>query len=202
MASADITRLLNSVRVHVPGALDPAIRQELFSAVDEFLQKSSAWQEHVSFHVKSGKQTYSIAPKASGAKIIRLVRVHNSSHLSVWATMGHLDVVHLRFAPTEDDTYTAQVVLSTADPTDSDGDPYIPSSLLQKYREGLFDGVVGRLMMQPMKPYTNTQLATYHLRRFGMAASQARSDAQRKQLHGAQAWNFPGGWGRRQGGFW
>jgi hypothetical protein len=40
-------RLLQSLRVHVPGATDPLIELELFNVMDEFFRRTSAWR-HVS----------------------------------------------------------------------------------------------------------------------------------------------------------
>ncbi len=71
------SRLMNDVRMRVPGALDAAIKQELFSAVDEFMKGTNLWKEQIDFVTSVGIKTYSVASDEDGA-IISLIGVVNS----------------------------------------------------------------------------------------------------------------------------
>jgi len=65
--------------------------------------------------------------------------------------------------------------------------------VLAKYRDDILDGLLGRMMTQPNKPYTNSQLAIFHMRKFVQACASARVEWQRNNTYRTQAWAFPGG---------
>ena len=191
---ADFTRLLDATRVRLPGALDNAIRHELFAVCDELFSRSNLWQERIHFGVTAGETFYEIEPEETTSKIVRLLRVENADEYEVAATMQVLGEVTLASEPSAAATYVATVALTVADPVDPNGNPRFPDWILKRYREGIFDGVLGRIMAQPMKPYANERMSIYHLRRFRNVMAQATVDVQHKNLHGANAWQFPRGW--------
>jgi hypothetical protein len=95
------------------------------------------------------------------------------------------------YTPPGQDTYTATVALSIDDPVQKDGYPEFPAWILEKYGVGLLDGVVGRMMLQPAKPYTNPQLGAAHLNAFHRTVSTAGTESVHRNVHNAQAWVFP-----------
>lgn len=189
MPSADTTRLMNSLRMRLPGALDDAVRAEYFATMNEFFQGSNLWQTDVTLSVTPGTLTYTITP-ASGT-IVRLVSLVNASGLPAEASMETPGTLDLYYDPGTAQTYTAAVVLTVKDPTDGEGYPTFPSWVLTKYGNEILDGVLGRMMTQLGKPYSNQQLAIFHLRRFRSAISKAKVEAQHKNLYRGQAWSFP-----------
>jgi hypothetical protein len=72
--------------------------------------------------------------------------------------------------------------------------PLVPLWFVNQWEEKIFEGVVGRLMNQPDKPYSNPKQADYHLRRFQMEAANARVAALRANTYGRQAWTYPSQW--------
>ena len=58
-------------------------------------------------------------------------------------------------------------------------------------RASLLDGLVGRMMSQPAKPYTNPALGLNHLRKFRNAISFAGTESVRRNVANSQAWRFP-----------
>jgi hypothetical protein len=191
---ADFTRLMKALRVRVPGALDDAIRLELFSTTDEFLRVSQLWTEEIPFSTILDETFYEIESEETTAKINRLLFVKNEDDRLISATMAVVGELTLTNPPPAGDTYTATVALTISDPTDSDNNPRIPVWILEKYRETFMDGTVGRLMSQLAKPYANERMAVYHLRRWRDGLAQARVDARHKNVDSANSWVFPRGW--------
>lgn len=187
---AEMERLMKNVRVRAPGALDSAIQLEIFNTLHEFCKTSNIWREDIPFRVRTTSLTYSIEPTCR-ASVNRLIQVVNANDIPVRATMSMPGEVELGTLPTAAETFTATIALTVADPADSEGFPVIPSWILGKYSTELEDGVIGKLMSQPNKPYSNATLAVYHMRRFRGGISLAISEARRNNLYRAQSWAFP-----------
>lgn len=191
MASVDIERLMQNLRVRLPGAIDDAIKFELFNTLNDFFQGSNIWREDIPVPITPGVKTYPLI--ASGpAAIVRLMGVIDNNSLPVDAVLD-LDTrdLVLTLDPSSAVDYTAQVSLTVDDPVDRESYPIFPIWVLNLYINDIIDGVLGRMMSQPAKPYSNTQLAAYHTRSFTSAISAARAEANRKYAYGAQRWRFP-----------
>lgn len=195
--SLDVTRLMNNARVHLPGAIDSALQLELFNVFDTFFKDSNIWQEEIPFRVKVGTSDYSIE-QTSVASIVRLLRITNSDGLPVRATMAEPGEIRLQSSPGQTDTYTATVSLTVDDPVAKDGYPEFPAWTLTKYGDGILEGLLARMMAQPAKPYTNSQMAVFHMRKFTGAVSQAKYEALHKNLNNGQTWRFPQSFMTRQ----
>jgi len=190
-ASVEIVRLLANTRVQVPGALDDMLKLELFNTLDEFFVETHSWLQEISVTTAVDDKTYTLTPTASTGAIISLMSVVNSSEFSVSATMPTTGNLLLTNAPSQIEVLTVKVALTVVEPLDADGYPNIPSWLLKKYGGAIFEGLVGRMMTQPVKPYTNERMAIYHMRKFRALISQARSEARRENSYDAQRWRFP-----------
>lgn len=192
--SLDTDRLMNNARNYLPGATDTAIQLELFNVLNEFFQDSNIWTEDIEFTVTAGDDpadtTYYIEAE-SVASINRLIGIVDSNDNPVGGTMAVPGEIVLDNEPGQNDTYTATVALTVNDPTARDGYPEYPQWILNKYSLGLISGVVGRMMAQPAKPFTNAQLASFHYKQFRAAVSLASNEAQHKNVDNAQAWRFP-----------
>jgi hypothetical protein len=190
MSHTEIERLVKNVTIHVPGALEAVLKLELFNVLDEFFRDSLIWKEEVDFETEVD-ETFYYAVNSDPGTIISLVGVANENDAPVAATMQVPGEITLGTAPSVVETLTATVVLTTVDPVDGDGWPQMPEWILSKYRQGIAAGLLGRLMSQPAKPYTNERLSIYHYRRFRGAVALARAEAEHKNLHDGQAWRFP-----------
>lgn len=196
-----INRLMDNVRTHLPGAVDTAIKLELFNVLNDFFQNSHAWTEDVPFGVTPSATQYSIEQE-SLATISQLMGVVNSAQLPVAGVMPVPGEILLRDAPSQSDTYTATVVLTVADPVSSKtGLPEFPAWVLDNYFTGILDGLLGRMMAQPAKPYSNPQLALVRTRSFKSTTAQAKTDALNKNLNNGQTWRFPQHFATRRGGW-
>ncbi len=191
-------RLIKNARVSLPGSLDDAILLELFNVLDQFYRESNIWMENVPFSAFSGDPPgtiYYIEPE-SVSTIVRLISVVNVDGFNQRAFMsipGEVTFVSPPpdHEPAKDYTYTAQVVLSIIDPMQRNGYPEFPEWTLEKYSTGILNGLLGRMMAQPAKPYTNLQLAALHLNAFRRTISIASTESIHRNVGNAQAWMFP-----------
>jgi len=187
--NARYSRITQNVELHVTGAIPNVIRLEFYNTLDEFLKDSNIWQEEISVAVTAGDATYTLAP-VDGV-INRLLKLEDANQIPVGVTMLEPGELVLNITPTTTATLTATVALTCLDPTDTNDFPIVPDWILDKYFNGFVDGIISKLMMHPSRPYTNQQLAIYHMRRFRNTVTQAISEMKRTNLYGAQAWSFP-----------
>jgi hypothetical protein len=192
-----MARLMNELRPRLPGALDTAIQFEMFSMLTEFFERTNVWREDISVVLVVNTTSYELVPTGP-ASIHRLVQVLNTNLRPVSATMSVPGTMVLATAPTQIDTLTATVVLNVVDPTDKDAYPQFPAWVLDKYRLAFVDGLLGRLHSQPAKPYSNQQLAVYHMRRWRQAMAIAKVEVQRNNVFAAQSWRYPQGFAVRR----
>jgi hypothetical protein len=185
-----LTRMMNNARVHLPGAIDSNIQLELFNVLNDFFQNSSCWKEDITFRVTSGVTEYSIENE-SVATINRLSGVVNSDGFAVGAKMDVPGEIILQNAPSNTETFTATVSLTVLDPVARDGFPEFPAWVLVKYGTGILDGLIGRMMTQSAKPWTNKEMAAFRLKKFTAITSQAAFEAVHGNLANGQTWRFP-----------
>jgi hypothetical protein len=200
-ANSDIQRLMNNLRVSLPGAIDSAMQLEIFNVMNDFFQSTKAWQEDIPFTTVVARTSYDIVP-ASVSQIDSLMVVLDPNSFPVDAAMQIPGTVTLRVSPTVVQQLVATVALTITDPVDRDNYPVFPQWLLSKHNDTIKSGVLARMMAQPAKPYTNAALATFHQRNFDGGCSKARIEARRKNTFGTQTWRFPSSFGvRRRRGF-
>lgn len=199
MTDTSILRLMQNARIKLPGAVDDAIKLEFYNALNDFFQGSNIWREDISVPVVAGTTDYTISSTAS-SNIVRLISVLDDNDLPVSATLDLISQkLSLALAPSTNATYTAQVALTIDEPMDGDGYPIFPFWVLNLYLNDLIDGVVGRMMSQAAKPYSNAALATRYMRNFTVAIGAARAEANREFTYGAQRWRFPQSFNRYKG---
>jgi hypothetical protein len=188
--SRELTRLMENVRIKLPGALDDAIKLELFNVLNEFLTDSRCWLDEVQVDIEPEVVTYEVTPEEDGV-VVSLESFTNSDDSPVAATMQIPGTVVLTNTPAEEDTCTAKVSLTVMNPDDTNGYPRMPDWLLSKHFNGILHGLLGAMMTQQAKPYTNERMAVYHIRKFRAAIANARAEARRQNLYGGQRWRFP-----------
>jgi hypothetical protein len=102
-------------------------------------------------------------------------------------------------------TWNAIIGKICSDPTDPNNYPDMLSAdqwIIDKYRDGLVAGVMGRLMLLPTKPYSNQQLAAWYRQTYIAERSKARGDVIKANVWGGQRWMFPQSWATpHRGGF-
>lgn len=190
----DLGRMMNQIRVSVPGATDNAIKGMLYNIVDEFLKDSNSWIEWIPFTINNAQQDYLLTPTDQGM-IVRLGQVFDQNCVIYPSIVTHLEPpsvkIHVVWPQNTTIAVKAVVYKSIILPTTPDDIPVAPRWLLPMYERAIEAGVIGRMQMQPSKPYSNTQLATINIKMFLNQVAEARAAAARGHLYGGQAWRFP-----------
>jgi len=194
MDDRDVERLLNLARTELVGASDAGIKGQLYDVCREFFKDSNSWYEIISVPILSGHRHYRRTPR-DGGMILRLATIWDSNHITMPAIMPHLDPpsaeLELVYPQNVNMTARAIVTKQIVEPTTKDMLPDAPRWLLPVYHETILDGVLGKMMAQTTKSYSNDTQAVYHLRRFRDGCMQARVASERANLYGGQAWRFP-----------
>lgn len=73
-AMNEMDRLMNTLRINLPGAVDSAIQLELFNAIDEHLRRTNAWRYETDIRLAQGHVRYPIFPPA-GTALVRAIGV-------------------------------------------------------------------------------------------------------------------------------
>lgn len=191
-------QFMNQARIKLPGASDAGIKVELFDTMKEFLKDSNAWTEDILFTAAANTTDYLLTPLQDGGQIIRLVGVWDDKQIPVpsfMPTFGTIRMVHQPSISSSQPQWTARVIKNIALPTTREDIPVAPDWLLGVYSVDILDGLLGKMMGQQAKSYSNGTMSTYHLRRFRTAIQTARTAAIRQNTQGAQEWAFPRGWG-------
>jgi len=201
MSNADVLRLVTNAQIRLPGATVSTVQQELFMVADEFFKESNVWREGIEFSVPANDPpgtVYEVTPTGN-VVIDKLMWMRNTDGGGrIFGQMSVPGEITLASYPLSPARYIATVALTVSDPTQRDGYVSFPDWVLAKYRGVFLNGLLGKMMSQPAKPYTNTQLSVYYIKLFNSGKSSARIDAQRANVYRAQAWNFPSFGGRSQ----
>lgn len=190
MMSSPFDRLMNTIRPHLPGSVDQAIKQELYFACLDFFKRSEAWRENIDFVLPADRVLVDVMPFAG--RIERLNYVRDFDEYPVrGAYMETPGEIRFRTPFDRNKSMTANVTLVVTDPTTRDAFPIVPGPIVERYTEELMHGVLARMMAQPSKPYTNVGLAQFHLQQFRGGANRARNAVNKGHTLGSQNWHFP-----------
>jgi hypothetical protein len=191
---ADLDRLMNSARVHLTGASDAGITLELFDTINEFFDGSNAWFEWMQLPIIAGQQAYQIYP-THGGMVVRLSCVFDTNRVPLPAHMAEITPpgakIWLIHPQNNNQTGNLMVIKNTTLPNSRDEIPDAPDWLLPVYERYILEGLLGRMMTQPGKSYSNDTKATYHLKKFRDGIAMAKTAVARSNLVGAQSWFFP-----------
>ena len=194
--SRGLTKIMDLARVRLPGARDNILQLELFAVMNQFFQDSNCWYEDIDFDVNTTTNIYYVTP-TSVSSPIRLLGVVNSNQQGVSAGFALPDTIKLAYTPSQADTYTCRIALTVNDPVTREGYPEFPDWILDKYNNDILEGLLGRMMSQMSKPYSNKELGAFHLRNFKAAISQAKVESERNNVYRNQNWRFPQSFNRR-----
>jgi hypothetical protein len=189
----EVELFLANALIKLPGASVRGLKTEMFPVLKEFFSYTNAWTEDIVFQAIADEQNYALVPVEG--QIIRLVGVWDDKGIIIPAFMQDFGTIRLYTRPTTTPTTTwfARVIKNVTLPTTMDDVPVAPDWTLRVYGEHILDGLLGRMMMQKDKSFTDLTTATYHLKRFLAGQNDARMASKSQNLQGAQSWAFPQG---------
>lgn len=194
MGTADLNRIYDNATVALPGSLLGAIQMELFNVLDDFCRYTNVWQEWIDFSVNPSTTAVngSIDIVCTTGQIVRLLATVDANRKIKAADMLIPGTLRMREIPGSTETWTAIVSKSVENKVSTAKNvPDAPDWLLPQYRDAIFHGLLGKMMVHPAKPYTNAQMGSVHLRKFSQLMNQARTEVSHKNLYGANTWSFP-----------
>ena len=170
--------------------------------MSEFFRDSGVWTQDVSVPYQPGVQIYPLF--VSSGQITDLVGVSDwgttvpsptvatpPSATFIPALMPDFNTLLVKNPPNIAGYYLVTVKCNVALPTDKHMVPDAPDWFLPRYHLGVLDGLLGKMMFQPQKSYSNSVTGAYHLKRFRDAIAQARVQKMRANTSGSAAWRFP-----------
>jgi len=194
IAKQDFEQLMNQARVKLPGASEGGLKGEFFDTLDEFVSDSNCWMEWIPLTIQPGTLEYTVQP-TTGGQIFRLVFIYDQNFIGYPAILEHFRppgaVIRLVWPQNTTLAVKVVVVKKITLPTTTENIPDAPDWLLPTYHRAILDGLLGRMMGQQAKSYSNDKLSTYHLKRFRDGIAMAKVATMRSNLFGGQAWRFP-----------
>lgn len=182
------TKLMGQAQVALTGASDAQLRVQLFDALEEFFDGSNCWQEAIGFTVVPATLEYPLYPITG--RILRLNGVVDQNNVAQQAVMPTIGTVRFLYPYTNVQPMTAVVIKNVTDPLCC-SPPHIPEWVLPAHGQGILRGILGGMMLQPGRSYSNQTLANFHLQRFRDAIAKARVAAVKMNTVGAQNWAYP-----------
>jgi hypothetical protein len=183
-------RLMETIRPHLPGAIDDAIRLELFLVCQDFFRRSDTWREDIAVTLRAGEKVADLMPYVG--RVERLLYVVNKDGIGVrGAIMPDFETIQFPFEANQLETYTATVSITVSDPVSRDAFPIVPYEIVQRYTDELIAGILAKMMAQPAKPYTNLSLAQFYNSRYRGGTARARNEKNTGNTMGSQRWAFP-----------
>lgn len=189
LSKMDTERLMREVQVELIGASEAHIKAKSFDVMMEFFTDSSWWEECIPLPVIAGTQVYQIAP--TEGQILRLRVVNDINGYFQPALMPRIGEIVLRNAPNISQTFYVTVVKTVTSPTLRDGWPIAPQEAGTEWYLAIKEGLLGNLMNEKDKSYSDSKGALYHLTKFRKGIVDARVARLRANTVGAQAWRFP-----------
>jgi len=188
----DLDRLINSARIKLPGSTDAGIKQELWDTLHEFFYETAMWQEDITVNIVANVTTYSLVPEEPG-EIFMLIGAVNSLGDGQPVMMQTIGTMTVRDTPSAATTWTATVAKVPGVALSRDAFPEIPDWVLPVYGPVIQDGLLGRMMHQIKKPYSDPRQGSYHTARFRSALVNARSAVMHRNTYDTNSWRFPQG---------
>jgi len=182
-------RIMNTARMRLPGAVDDAMRQELFEVCLDFFRDAAIWQDDIEFVLLAGGIRAEVFPQAG--RILKIMEVKADGRKCFGFRMDDEGVIVAPHPFSKTIVYTATFMMTVTDPVTRDAFPIIPLEIVGRHHNVFLEGLLAKMMSHPSKPYTNIQMAAYHQNRFKGSISRARNEKHTGNAMGAQRWTFP-----------
>ena len=204
-------RLYEDIKIQIPGVIDAVQAQVTFSLFKDFCDKTNLWQEDVAVPVAPEVTSYPFTLMGKGA-VNRLLMMYDPKyeHANRHWVQGHIqmttpNILTINYAPSEATTWRAIIAKTPKDPATAERYPDIDTYaywIVDKYREALTYGILGRLQKMPGKPYSNAKEARDNTLYYNSERSKARVDGLHANVFGGQRWIYPQGFASVRRGGW
>ena len=197
MQNASVTRIFDTARLRLPGATDGVMQLEFMNVVQEFCITTSAWVDATDVTLEPQTNLYDLVPPDANSDIKRIMYVENADRdaprWTAGAWMPAPGVMQIDFLPAVEQDIVVFVALQPNELGCKQNFPGVPDWFWTDYTRTLTDGLIGNMLVQPAKPYSNPQMGQFYLKRFINGMSTARIQASNGRRYDAQRWVFPQG---------
>lgn len=207
-ASTPVDRLMQTLRVHVPGVTEEMLKLELFNVMDVFFRRTLAWRVQQDIPLLADTTEYDVDLPAGSVAVMAIGATHNGlpvptfdpevrpmvNGLLAWA-FTQPDLLLLASAPVDQQLnypFVLNFALSVQrdaleiDPADWQLDEWMYDMFFNDWMYGALATFYG----MPAKPWSNPQLALFHGRKFTSAMSQRKRQANTGFVYAPVGWSF------------
>jgi hypothetical protein len=199
-----LQQMFNTIRIRAMGVTDEQVQLEFVQAADLFFSESNVWQTDGTITISEPTAIIGLQGWLSGAEVVFPFKVKwNDVPLQPVADVAAW--VAAQNTTPQVFMFNAQKNMTLAPMPDANGGvlhiytvlrpmltaPMIPDQLIAEWFDGLLDTVLGRLYLQPGKPFSNLNLGMLHSRKSRAWISKARDVANRGFAGGNAPWTFP-----------
>lgn len=193
-----------------PGIDKPYVRATILRTAAEFFTVSGAWTEVIGpVRARPGLNEYELEPEHGGMITYMTHLYYNETQIPFeqfpaakspipWddderfnGPMGYgitPNKLALYATPAHEMGDTFTVVVTKTSCRDA---KKMPAEMATIWYEPIYDGCIGKLYSMPKKPWSNPQLAMYHLRRFRNGMAVARDAARHNHTSAETNFRFP-----------
>lgn len=185
-------RLLGSIRSRLPGAKDSQTRLALFDVLQDACQRGRIWTEVVPFRLEPGKQVFPVSQP--GARVVMVV---NAQHAGIerqaidYSNEKVAISVDISTLDPADFLYLTMALAPSLDVDLENPAMWMPGDIFASKYTLLLHGVLGAMMLQTAKPYSNTSLGQYHTQIYSRELNAAPLTDRDGGLPTRQRWRFP-----------
>jgi hypothetical protein len=161
MALVSITGMTNDVLMELPDVPAPLIEQRMQKVIQDFCERTNAWQETSSHTGVQGQEEYTLT-KSDEGEIIKIMKVTVDGNEVAY---GNYELVDGKlsfpgnFVPNTDNEIVATISLIP-------NTNQCPDWFLTHYKNHLINGCVSSLMKLPRRPWTDYGLARFFEKEF------------------------------------
>ena len=197
MQNASVTRIFDTARLRLPGATDGVMQLEFMNVVQEFCVTTNAWVDATDVRLEPNVNLYDLVPPDANGDIKRIMYIETlDTEAPAWtapAWMPAPGVMQIGFVPQAPQDIVVFVALQPNELGCKQNFPGVPDWFWTEYTKAITDGLIGNMLVQPAKPYSNPQMGQFYLKRFASGMSTARIQADNGRRYGGQHWTFPQG---------
>jgi hypothetical protein len=202
---ADLTGWNDELYATLPGATADLIALQVIKILRDFSRQSGAWIREESTNIVAAQSEYDLSAAsgthAGDAVFVWKVTVDQQRYgLSDVAPASGLSLTGsfayctspgvIELVPTPTANSTNGLVASVAYMPTEDAST-IDDVFVSQWYEHILNGVKGRMMGMPGKPFSNAQLAALHMRLYRGGISEARDIARRRFSMAETSWVYP-----------
>jgi hypothetical protein len=180
----DIKRLYDNIQALVAGVTYDMLRMETWNTIEDFYQRTTLRREHVYWIMQPGVMTLDFDPFDSHWRVCRMMQFRGLYNAR-FEPPGRVRDLQ---TPVPDNVRKGEITLALKP---KDIDVPLPYDIWSQWFDTLCAGVMYRLYLQPMKPYSSVQAARLYAAMYTSGVGRARALVQNGNLTEGVTWRFP-----------